>query len=104
MSDDGSVDDPDQFQTRLAYSPLHNLRSGAAWPDTSIVTGDHGARVVSGHSCKFAAALQAAQSGDAPTLIRIQARGGHGAGKPTANPIEEAADIWAFLARSLDFS
>ncbi len=66
-----------------------------------ITTGDHDDRVVPLHSFKFAAALQAAQSGPNPTLIRIETRAGHGAGKPTAMRIEEAADRWAFLVDQL---
>ncbi len=66
-----------------------------------ITTADHDDRVVPAHSFKFAAALQAAQSGDAPVLIRIETKAGHGAGKPTSKIIEEAADRWAFLFRSL---
>jgi prolyl oligopeptidase len=101
VSDYGSADDPEQFETLLAYSPLHNLHPGTHYPATLILTGDHDDRVVPGHSFKFAAALQAAQAGDAPTLIRIQTRAGHGFGKPTAIVIEEAADIWAFLVEVL---
>jgi prolyl oligopeptidase len=71
------------------------------YPATLIVTADHDDRVVPGHSFKFAAALQAVQSGDAPTLIRIQVRAGHGMGKPTSIIIEEQADIWTFLVRVL---
>ncbi|MCB0288344.1 MAG: S9 family peptidase, partial [Calditrichaeota bacterium] len=63
---------------------------------------DHDDRVVPGHSYKFAAALQAAQGGDKPTLIRIETKAGHGAGKPTSKIIEEAADKWAFLMKVLD--
>jgi len=102
VSDYGSADeDAEQFRTLLAYSPLHNLVPGISYPATLVVTGDHDDRVVPGHSFKFAAALQAAQAGDAPTLIRIQTRAGHGFGKPTAVQIEEAADVWAFLAEVL---
>ena len=101
-SDYGSADDPEQFKTLYAYSPLHNLKPGTSYPATLITTADHDDRVVPGHSFKFAAALQAAQSGDAPTLIRIQVKAGHGLGKPTRIIIEEAADIWAFLARVLE--
>ncbi len=101
VSDYGSADDREQFKTLLAYSPLHNLRPGTRYPATLILTGDHDDRVVPGHSFKFAAALQAAQAGDAPTLIRIQTRAGHGFGKPTAIVIQEAADIWAFLVEVL---
>ncbi|MFN2291913.1 MAG: prolyl oligopeptidase family serine peptidase [Anaerolineae bacterium] len=101
VSDYGSADDPEQFKTLYAYSPLHNLRPGIHYPATLVLTADHDDRVVPGHSFKFAAALQATQGGQAPTLIRIQTRAGHGVGKPTAILIEEAADIWAFLVETL---
>jgi prolyl oligopeptidase len=101
VSDYGSADDPEQFETLYAYSPLHNLRPGTRYPATLAVTADHDDRVVPGHSFKFAAALQAAQSGDAPALIRIQTKAGHGLGKPTAILIEEATDIWAYLVAVL---
>lgn len=97
VSDFGSPDDPDQFQTLLSYSPYHNLHPGTAYPATLITTGDHDDRVFPAHSFKFAAALQYAQGGAAPTLIRIETKAGHGAGKPIAKLIEEAADRWAFL-------
>jgi prolyl oligopeptidase len=101
VSDYGSADDPAQFRTLYAYSPLHNIKPGTRYPGTFITTGDHDDRVVPGHSFKYAAALQAAQAGPAPVLIRIETRAGHGAGKPTAMQIEEAADRWAFLVREL---
>jgi len=96
-SDYGSADDPDEFATLRAYSPLHNIRPGAAYPPTLVTTGDHDDRVVPGHSFKFAAALQAAQTGDAPILIRIDTDAGHGAGKPVGKLIDERADVLAFL-------
>ena len=65
------------------------------------MTGDHDDRVIPGHSFKFAATLQAAQSCDKPVLIRIETQAGHGAGKPTAKIIEEVADRWAFLVQVL---
>lgn len=101
VSDYGSADDAEQFKTLYAYSPLHNLRPGTHYPATLVITADHDDRVVPGHSFKFAAALQAAQSGDAPTLVRIQTKAGHGLGKPTMIMIEEQADLWTFLARVL---
>lgn len=97
----GSADDPEHFANLLKYSPLHNLKPGACYPATMIVTGDHDDRVVPAHSYKFAAALQAAQAGDSPVLIRIETRAGHGAGKPTAKLIAEAADVLAFLVQEL---
>ncbi|MBD6618641.1 S9 family peptidase [Komarekiella sp. 'clone 1'] len=101
-SEYGSPDNPEDFKTLYAYSPLHNIKPGTAYPATLITTADHDDRVVPAHSFKFAAALQAAQTGDAPTLIRIETKAGHGAGKPTAKIIEEASDKWAFLVRTLD--
>jgi prolyl oligopeptidase len=97
----GSPDDSAQFRVLRAYSPLHNLRPGARYPATLVTTADHDDRVVPGHSLKFAAALQQAQGGDAPILLRVETRAGHGAGKPTAKQIDEAADRLAFLARIL---
>ena len=97
----GSADSTAHFPFLHRYSPLHNLRAGVRYPATLITTADHDDRVVPGHSFKFAAALQAAQGGDAPVLIRIETKAGHGAGKPTAKIIEEAADRWAFLVRIL---
>jgi len=101
-SDYGSPDDPKQFAVLRAYSPLHNIKPGTRYPPTLITTADHDDRVVPGHSFKFAAALQAAQSGPAPVLIRIETKAGHGAGKPTAKQIEEAADKFAFLVKNLN--
>ena len=98
----GSSENAAEFATLYAYSPLHNLKPGTAYPATLITTADHDDRVVPAHSFKFAAALQAAHSGNAPVLIRIETKAGHGAGKPTAKIIEEAADKWGFLVRVLD--
>ena len=97
----GSPDNEEDFQTLYAYSPLHNLKEGTAYPATMITTADHDDRVVPAHSFKFAAALQAAHQGDNPVLIRIETKAGHGAGKPTSKIIEEAADKWAFLMANL---
>jgi prolyl oligopeptidase len=98
----GSSENAAEFATLYAYSPLHNLKPGTAYPATLITTADHDDRVVPAHSFKFAAALQASHGGDAPILIRIETKAGHGAGKPTAKIIEEAADKWGFLVRVLD--
>ena len=100
-SDFGTADDPEQFRWLLSYSPLHRIVDGAAYPPTLITTGDHDDRVVPGHSFKFAAALQAAQGGDAPILIRIETDAGHGVGKPTDKLVAERADVVTFLVRTL---
>ena len=100
-SDYGSPQNEAEFRALYAYSPLHNLKPGTAYPATLITTADHDDRVVPAHSFKFAAAHQAAHQGEAPVLIRIETKAGHGAGKPTAKVIEEVADKWAFLAANL---
>ncbi|WP_338761880.1 prolyl oligopeptidase family serine peptidase [Massilia sp. METH4] len=100
-SDYGSADDPEEFQALVKYSPLHNLKPGTCYPATMVTTADHDDRVVPAHSFKFAAAAQAAQGGAAPVLIRIETKAGHGAGKPTSKQIEEVADRWGFLSRTL---
>ena len=91
-----------EFQALRSYSPYHNLKDGTSYPPTLITTADTDDRVVPGHSFKFAARLQEAHAGSAPTLIRIETRAGHGAGKPTSKIIEEIADQWAFLIKHLD--
>ncbi len=101
VSDYGSAEDPQQFASLYAYSPLHKIKPGTCYPSTLITTADHDDRVVPGHSFKFAAALQAAQACDAPILIRIQIKAGHGMGKPTAMIIEDQTDHWAFLVEVL---
>lgn len=95
--DYGSSDDPEMFPHLLAYSPLHNVRRGTEYPAVLVTTADHDDRVVPGHSYKYAAAMQWAQAGDAPILIRIDVDAGHGAGKPLSKTIEEAADTLAFM-------
>jgi prolyl oligopeptidase len=91
----------EEFRALLAYSPLHNLRAGTHYPATLITTGDHDDRVYPAHSFKFAAALQAAQGGPAPVLIRIETRAGHGAGMPVRKRLEVSADTFAFFLREL---
>jgi prolyl oligopeptidase len=101
-SDYGSPDDAAGFKTLYKYSPYHNVKDGACYPPTMILTADHDDRVVPAHSFKFAAALQHAQKCDNPILIRIDVRAGHGAGKPTKMIIEQIADQWSFLVRALN--
>jgi prolyl oligopeptidase len=96
MSDYGSSDDPAEFQALRAYSPYHNIEDDTRYPATLVYTADHDDRVVPSHSFKFAARLQAAQRGNAPVMIRIETKAGHGAGKPTSKQIDEAADLWSF--------
>ena len=100
-SDYGSPENPGEFKALHAYSPLHNLKPETSYPATLVTTADHDDRVFPAHSFKFTARLQECQAGSAPVLIRIETRAGHGAGKPTSKRIEEAADRWAFLVRTL---
>jgi prolyl oligopeptidase len=99
--DFGSPEDPQQFKALYAYSPLHNVRSGVAYPATLIITGDHDTRVMPAHSFKFAAALQAAQAGAAPVLLDVELNSGHGGSETVSRAITINADMYAFLARSL---
>ena len=101
VDDYGSAQNPQEFKALYAYSPYHNLKPGTTYPATLVTTADTDDRVVPGHSFKYLAALQKAQAGKAPVLIRIETRAGHGAGKPTEKVIEEYADSWAFLAKNL---
>ncbi|HMQ75659.1 MAG TPA: prolyl oligopeptidase family serine peptidase [Flavobacteriales bacterium] len=87
---------PEEFAYLKAYSPLHNVKD-AKYPATMVMTADHDDRVVPAHSFKFISALQPAQQGDAPVLIRVETQAGHGAGKPTSKIIAEQADKWAFF-------
>ena len=95
--DYGTADDSkEMFEYLKGYSPLHNVKKGVSYPATLITTGDHDDRVVPAHSFKFAAELQAKQTGNNPILIRIETNAGHGAGTPVSKTIEQNADLQAF--------
>ena len=104
VSDYGTSDQAEDFKWLSAYSPIHNIRPGVNFPPILITTADHDDRVVPAHSFKYAATLQAADTGSAPKLIRIETSAGHGAGKPTSKVIEERADILSFIANVFDMS
>ncbi|MGZ3526368.1 MAG: prolyl oligopeptidase family serine peptidase [Vulcanimicrobiaceae bacterium] len=91
----------DQFETLIAYSPYHNVKAGTKYPPTLISTADHDDRVFPAHSFKFTAAMQHAQAGDAPILMRVDMRSGHGGGKPITKVIDDYADTYAFLVKNL---
>ena len=101
ISDYGSANDPEQFKALLAYSPYHNLTEGIKYPPTLVTTGDHDDRVFPAHSYKFAAELQHAHGGDAPVLLRVDYKAGHGGGKPASKLIEEYTDELAFIVEHL---
>ena len=98
VDDYGRPSDAEDFKVLRAYSPYHNIQGGVDYPAMLVTTADTDDRVVPGHSFKYAAALQAADAGDKPHLIRIETRAGHGSGKPTDKAIEEGADVLGFLA------
>jgi len=103
VDDYGYPDKEQDFKTLLGYSPYHNLKGGVDYPALIVSTADTDDRVVPGHSFKYIARLQALDTGDAPHLIRIETRAGHGSGKPTDKVIEEYSDIYAFLAHATGF-
>jgi prolyl oligopeptidase len=94
-------EDEAEFRAIYKYSPLHNIRQGVSYPATLITTGDHDDRVFPAHSFKYTAALQAAQAGPNPILIRVETRAGHGAGMPLSKRIEAMVDQFAFMANQL---
>lgn len=98
-----SQDSKEMFEYIKKYSPLHNVKKGTQYPATMVTTGDHDDRVVPAHSFKFAAELQEKQSGNNPTLIRIDVKAGHGAGKSVAATIQENADVQAFTLYNMGF-
>jgi len=100
IADYGSSDNEAEFKALYAYSPIHNIKTGVSYPATLITTADHDDRVVPAHNFKYAAALQAAQGGPNPILIRIDTKSGHGASS-TTKAIEQAADIYSFLMWNL---
>jgi prolyl oligopeptidase len=101
VGDYGSPHDPEDFKALYAYSPVHNVHPGTRYPAIMVITGDHDTRVMPAHSFKFAAALQHAQAGPAPILLRVRLSTGHGAGATTAQRIAEKADAYAFLVENL---
>jgi len=100
--DYGSPQDGQEFKALYAYSPVHNVHRGTHYPATLVITGDHDTRVMPMHSFKFAAALQAAQAGEAPVLLAVDLSSGHGGGETVTQAITQSADIYAFLGKNLD--
>lgn len=99
VDDYGSPENEADFHLLRGYSPYHNIRPGKDYPAILVTTGDTDDRVVPAHSFKYAAALQAADLGARPRLLRVESRAGHGTGKPVDKLIEEYADRYAFAAR-----
>lgn len=100
-SDYGLSENKAEFHALYAYSPVHNVHSGTCYPPTLVTTADRDDRVVPWHSYKFAAQLQQAQGCPNPVLLRVETRAGHGPGKPVWMQIEDYADQWAFLVKTL---
>jgi prolyl oligopeptidase len=101
QADLGSPDDPAEFSALRATSPLHNVRPGTRYPAVYITTADHDVRVAPLHSYKLAAALQAAQAGPAPIVLRVFTKSGHGGGTTRAQRIEQQSERFAFFATNL---
>ena len=101
VSEYGSPDNPEEFKAIYTYSPLHNIKPGTSYPAILVTTADHDDRVIPLHSFKYTAALQEAQAGDRPILIRIETNSGHGASS-TSKLINEYADKWSFLVKELN--
>ena len=100
-----SEDSREMFEYLYRYSPIHNIKNdGTPYPAILVTTADHDDRVVPAHSFKYAAALQAANTGDAPKLIRIETKAGHGAGKPISKILEEQADVYSFVMYNFGMS
>ena len=98
-----SEDSKEMFDYLIGYSPVHTIKEGVEYPATMVTTGDHDDRVVPAHSFKFVAALQEKQTGNNPTLIRIETNAGHGAGTPVSKTIEQYADIFGFTLYNMGF-
>ena len=96
-----SEDSKEMFEYLKGYSPLHNLKKGVNYPATLITTADHDDRVVPAHSFKFAATLQQCQAAQAPVLLRIESKAGHGGGMPLSKQLDEYADIYSFIAKNI---
>jgi len=102
VSDYGNAEESAKdFGFLYAYSPLHNVKKGVAYPPMLITTADHDDRVVPAHAMKFAATLQANDAGVHPILLRVETKAGHGGGKPISKQIEELRDILTFLTKTL---
>ena len=109
VSDYGSSDNAAEFKALHAYSPLHNVKRGTAYPPTLVMTADHDDRVVPAHSFKYVAEMQEAArtttlgltGTTGPILARIETQAGHGAGTPTSKTIDERGDLLAFVANAL---
>ncbi len=98
----GSADDAEQFKWLYAYSPYHHVKQGTAYPAVLLATAESDTRVDAMHARKMAALLQASTSSDQPILVRIEAKAGHGAGKPRGKILDELTDSWSFVLWQLD--
>jgi prolyl oligopeptidase len=97
----GSPENPRELAWLYAYSPYHHVKDGVAYPATLIFSAESDTRVDTMHARKFAARLQAATSSQAPILLRIEGKAGHGAGKPMAKIIAQYTDEFSFLFEQL---
>jgi prolyl oligopeptidase len=96
----GTAAIPEQFGWLYAYSPYHRVEDGTRYPPVLLTAAEEDARVDAMHACKMAARLQAAGPAGL-VLLRVEARAGHGQGKPVTKLVPEEADVWAFLRHTL---
>ncbi|MHC0036346.1 prolyl oligopeptidase family serine peptidase [Pseudoneobacillus sp. C159] len=97
----GTAENPEHFPFLYAYSPLHNIREGETYPPVLIATAESDDRVVPAHAKKFAATLREKANQDTTIVLRLEAKAGHGLGKPTSKLIDEWVDFYAFLHKTL---
>ncbi len=97
----GSSEKPEQFKYLLAYSPLHNIGTGGAYPATMVETADHDDRVFPAHSFKYVAAMQEKVSAKNPVLLRVETQVGHGTGADTTKTIDRYTDRFSFMFHNM---
>jgi len=98
----GNAEIPEHFEFLIRYSPLHNIKKGEIYPPILVNSADTDDRVVPAHAKKFVATLQENDAEKNPILLRIEMKAGHGHGKPMQKIIEEIADEYAFLFKTLN--
>jgi prolyl oligopeptidase len=101
ISEYGSADNPEQFPFIHAYSPYHRIQADTAYPAVLVETADHDSRVFWGHSTKFAARLQEANSSTNPIYFYMETQVGHGAGTRLSDTVRRYARMYAFVESQL---
>jgi prolyl oligopeptidase len=92
----GDPDAEGDFKFIYDYSPYHHAAPGH-YPSTLFMGAADDDRVDPMHARKMAAAVQWANVGPNPVLLRVEANAGHGGGGRVSADIESYADKYAFL-------